>query len=328
MQPKGGNFPPDGGPSMRVSGILGPPVPVHGVVPGHLDPADPHAGDEVRYQAGDFDEHVFYAPGDKLSGEEFEEWDRRFFEAYRGVLDGWLPWGATDEAAHRLGLVGPRTHDTRPLRLAPVQLGDSLLSDLIEDWIPDVGLLAPDRVLGPWADVALPRHIRMIAGVALGFSPLLDPAVLPLARATRKRPRPPQEISSSVRSVTYVPPMLWRVKGAHLEPLLPLSTRMEPEGRVAGIPKGAVAVVGRAVPSPEGWWLVGGLPLPSVPDVDILCRRLELEQLRLRRHSRRLTWEDFLRDRGEVLYRTCCEWLWMHDHEAALPCWTLAGDPP
>jgi len=302
-------------------------MPVHGVVPAHLDPADPHAGDEVRRDEGDFDEHLFYAPVAKLSREDFHEWDRRFFEAYRGVLDGWLPWGATDEAAGRLGLVGPRTHDSRPLRSAPLQLSDALFSDLIEDWVPDVGLLAPDRVLGPWADLALPRHIRMVAGVALGFSPLLDPAVLPLARVTRKQPRPPADIATSVRAVTYVPPMLWQVKGAHLEPLLPMSPSMEPNGRVAGIPRGAVAVIGRVVPSPKGWWLVGGLALPSVPDLQILLRRLELEQLRLRRHSRRLTWEDFLRDRGEVLYRSCLEWLWMHDREAVLPCWNQAGAP-
>jgi hypothetical protein len=40
--------------------------------------------------------------------------------------------------------------------------------------------------------------------------------------------------------------------------------------------------------------------------------RVELELLRARLWERRATWEDVLRDHGEVVARTCCEWCDLH----------------
>ena len=55
------------------------------------------------------------------------------------------------------------------------------------------------------------------------------------------------------------------------------------------------------------------------------CRcKLRGELMRLRRFERRITWEDVLRDRGEVLYRSVCELLWLEEEtrEALSACWS------
>ncbi len=71
----------------------------------------------------------------------------------------------------------------------------------------------------------------------------------------------------------------------------------------------------------ETTWLACALPLPGLPPRDVLVRRLALEQNRLRRHDRRTSLEDLLRDRAEVLYRTCCEWWYEQDADATLALW-------
>ena len=66
-------------------------------------------------------------------------------------------------------------------------------------------------------------------------------------------------------------------------------------------------------------WITARLPAEALQNSRTFRRKkcytplVDLELQRLRRHDRRLTWEDLLRDRPEVLYRTACEWIWMHD---------------
>ena len=92
--------------------------------------------------------------------------------------------------------------------------------------------------------------------------------------------------------------------------MLPLGERFIPQGQVTGVPD-VPAVIGRLIASKTGPHLVAALPLIRTPPVDVIQRRLWLEYLRLRRRERRLSWEDLLRERGEVLYRSCFEWLWL-----------------
>ena len=188
---------------------------------------------------------------------------------------------------------------------------DDVICDLAEDWVPSIGLLAPPRVLGPWAMLALPRRLRMFCGAVMSFSPVFPPSIRPMSRPGRTKPKVDGVIKSALIAVLRAPMMLWvpTVDG-ELEPLLPMARRSRPEGPVTGIPD-APAVLGRAVQHPDGWWLACALPLPVRPDVSILQRRLELEYQRLRRHDRRMTWEDILRDRSELVCRTVCEWLWV-----------------
>ena len=273
---------------------------VSGVLP--VSPGAEHAWPELLCAADPW-------AGDEMLGEG--EPDDGFFPMYRGVLEGRLPWEAAAAAAIRLGLDGPLKHDRRPPRAAPVPIDDALLAELAADVVPDLGMLAPDRVLGPWADERLPPRLLALASAVMALSPLIPPSVRPVARALRaKRPRRSVEERAALRAVMTAPPMVWTAQG----PQLPLDERY-----AIGVALPAPAVVARVVP---GMGLAMALPLPRVPDAAVLFRRMLLEYHRLRRYEPRLTWEDVLRERGEVLYRTACEWCWVHAREEVLPCWS------
>ena len=115
--------------------------------------------------------------------------------------------------------------------------------------------------------------------------------------------------------------MLWRTEG--VEPLLPISDRWLPEGPVSGLPE-TPSFVGRIYKTPDGWQCCCVLPLPLLPDPGPLQARIHLELMRLRRFERRISWEDVLRDRGEVLYRSVCEQLWLEEdtRSALAACWS------
>lgn len=274
-----------------------------------LAPRDPWSGDEARPDATSYANYRAFG-GEALTEAAYAEADREFLRVYRAILDGQLPWGAIGEPAKLLNVWGAIRHDRRPLDPAPEHISDPVLADHAEDWVPDVGQSAPDRVLGPWVEYTLPLRARQSAAAAMVFSPGAAQGLSAPERVVRTDPKPPPAYRDSLRAVGAAPPCLWKVGAeGELEPALPLAQLFLPKGRVAGVPAGP-AVLGRAVPGPEGWWLAAGLALPGLPPVAGIVRRLSLEMLRLRREERRSSWEDLLRKRGEVLYRLALGWAW------------------
>src|SRR6185436_13541383 len=166
-------------------------------------------------------------------------------------------------------------------------------------------------VLGPFANGPLPRSLVAVAAAMLAMSPIMFPRTRPIDRAidTRK-PRPPVELRASLKAIARAPVSLWRRQGDRWESVLPLAPAFVPDSAMEG--PATPFAVGRAVRGPDGWWLATALPLPAAPGAVALARRVELELLRARLWERRATWEDVLRDHGEVVARTCCEWCDLH----------------
>ena len=290
--------------------------------PHRLSRRDPWAGDEVTPEPASYANYLSFGAASGEVALDEPEWarlDEAFMALYRGVLDGDRPWSELAEPARVLGLSGPAAHDRRPLDKAPERISDAVLADHVEDWVPDVGLLAPDRVLGPWSDEPLPAWVRRTAGAALCYAKLVSQGVSPAHRIARGKPKPPRDYRASLRIIGESPPCVFSVQpdGALL-PLLPLSRHAVPHGPVLGLPD-APAVVGRAVKGPEGWFLSTGLPLPGLPPRAGLIRRLQLELLRLRRVERRTSWEDVLRRRSELVYRTALSWAWLELKDGEQP---------
>jgi len=298
----------------RVQGITIPDADLNHAWPLADLPHDPWAGDEALPMAGSFQDYLQHCERTgrtpSLDPVTHDEWDGRFQAIYRSILDGRSSWAEIEASARALMIWGPRRHDRRPLPPSGRILPDAQLSDMVENQLPQVGQIAPDRVLGPWADEPLPRWVRVVAAAVMAFTPEVPPGVPAWARAIKRRPRPDHETRVAIRATSRVPPMLWRITGQDTAAcLLPMGEHLRPDGPISGLPD-APAVIGRAVYTGTGWALSCGLPLPRIPPVEMLTRRLDLELLRIRRRERRLTWEVLLRERGEVLYRTACEWLW------------------
>ncbi len=276
---------------------------------------DPWAGDEALAMEGSFQDYLTHCErigaAPSLDEEAHRSWDECFEVTYRAILDGRAPHEAIEESATKLMVWGPRAHDKRPLPPAGLPLETSQLSDMAENQLPQAGHIAPDRVLGPWADEPVPGWVRVIAAAVLAFAPEVPPGVPAWTRSIKRRPRPPHEQRVAIRAMARTPPMLWRIEGpGSVVPHLPLGDRQIPSAPIEGLPD-SCAVIGRAVWTGTHWEMCVALPLPRIPPAKMLVRRLDLELLRLRRRERRLSWEVMLRERSEVLYRTACEWLWM-----------------
>ncbi len=265
---------------------------------------------------GDWCGHRDFAVTDKLDRASWEALDERFRRLFPAVLCGRADPAELADVAESMGLAPPLRFDRRRARPALRRVSDGLLADVCEDKLPDIGLYAPERVLGPFAELPLSRSARRASGAVMAFIRVLPQGLRAVDRFYREKPRPDVEDRAVVKAIELCPPMLWRPEEGGLAPLLPLAKGFRPKGPVDGVPD-APAVLGRAVPTQDGaTWLACALPLPAIPDPDIILRRLTWELWRLRRHELRLTWEDLLRERGEVLTRTCFEWCWQQ----------LAGD--
>ena len=288
--------------------------PLDHAYPHRVAPWDPYAGDEALVWPGSYEDYCAHADrlelSDRLTQAQHDVLDAQFEEIHRSIIQGVSDWDAIEAVARALLVWGPARSDRRPPDVANERIEDGHLADIAEDLLPQVGNAGVERVLGPWADEPLPRWVRVQAAAVMMFVPEVPPGVPAWARVVKRRPRPPLEFRRSVKIAAHCPPMLYSVNGAHLTPLLPLGPRFVFEGPVDGVPD-APAAIGRVVKATDGLFFVAGLPLKRVPPVDMVTRRLRQEMIRLRRRERRFSWEDLLRERGELLYRTCFEWLWL-----------------
>ena len=298
----------------KVQSIVGRDPALDSASPHRLVPRDPYAGDEALPWSGSHDNylrHMAWLGSDEaLDFDQYVDLDVEFERVYRQILNGHADWRAIDPLASALQVDFRLRTDRRPPGQAETVVTDAQMSDITENQLPQVGQIAPDRFLGPWADEPIPRWVRIQVAAAMMFVPELDPGVAPWARRIKRKPMPEFPVRQTLRVMARTPPMLWKVQGPFLEPMLPLGERFIPQGQVTGVPD-VPAVIGRLIASKNGPYLVAALPLIRTPPVDVIQRRLWLEYLRLRRRERRLSWEDLLRERGEVLYRSCFEWLWL-----------------
>jgi hypothetical protein len=283
---------------------------------------DPYAGDEALFMAGDYGDYLTHGTrigaAKLLDESRYLNLDARFEALYRALLDGEHVYGELSKVARALLVWGAPTHDRRPAPIVPHVLDDRDLALMAEDQLSQLGIIAPDRILGPFADAVLPRSLRVVAGAAMCFAPEVPPGVPAWSRVIKRPPRPPRDVRMALRAMARVPPMVWRIGSDDMvDPYLPVAPSVVPTGPVTGLPP-TPGVVGRMVPGPDGWVLVAGLPLPALPPAESLSARLHLELLRLRRRERRLSFEDLLRDRGEVLYRSCAEWLYCAGYACGL----------
>ena len=298
----------------KVQSIIGRDPALDTASPHRLSQRDPYAGDERLLWLGEYDNYLrhmaWMGTDNVMSAEDYAVHDVHFEDVYQRILDGDEDWSAISSLADALQVNSPIRHDRRPAGEAHVRIHDAQLSDITENQLPQVGIIAPDRFLGPWADEMVPRWVRVQVAAAMAFVPELDPGVAPWARRIKRKPMPQRPVRISLRVIARTPPMLWTIQNQDLRPLLPLGERFLPKDSVADLPD-VPAILGRYIQCESGSFLAASLPLIRVPPAEVIHRRLHLEYLRLRRRERRLSWEDMLRERSEVLYRSCLEWLWL-----------------
>ncbi len=272
-----------------------------------LDARDRRAGDELLPAPGSYENHRDFRSGPLLSPERWAELDAQFVRLFPLVLAGRAPPAELEALAQQMGLCSEMRHDSRRCDLVEPFVSDGLLADIAGNYLPEVGPIAADRVLGPFADLVLPRELRSTAVGLLATIRVVAPAERPIERFCEDKPRPPIPLRAAVRAAFLAPPMLYAVEGG-LRPMFPLA----PGFRIPDPPRlpDAPAALGRLVPTRTGSAFILGIALPILPEIEPITRRLTWELWSVRRHELRLTWEDLLRERAEVLYRAVMEQVW------------------
>ena len=258
------------------------------VVPVLLCPEDPAAGDEARYDPGSAENAR--RCGIPLDDIDHARLDRAFFDAYLDVLAGRRTFSDPRllHLAAQLGLDRPLKHDRRPARIAEVEVPDETLTDVVEDFAPEFHLIV-ERITGD------PDTTSVAAVAALLFMGVGVEGRRPLDLwADEKTDR---ALVRSARVIAAAPPCLYRDGRA----LLPFSPRWTPSDGPMGV------YVARAYPVADRWCWSCRVDLRAEPDASVVLRRLTLEMWRFRRHERRASFEDLLRGRPEVLYRSAAE---------------------
>lgn len=270
------------------------------VIPAILNAGDPHAQDEALFTPGNYAHACRYAGfvGDEATWDAAE---RRFHDVVQDVLGGLRSWDDADLAtlATRLGVNGPRHHDTRPGRLADATVPDEVLCDIVEDAVPEAVMLL-ERVTG---EPGMPARPPLGAIAALAFVNCGIEGTRPVEGWMDDEED--RALVQAVRVVDDAPVAAW----ADGECLLPVIPKLRPPASAfAGMP---ARFVGRAYQVHGGWAFSGVVPLPAGGSserlAEVLERRMTLELWQLRRGEPRSTFEDVLRHRPEVVYRSALE---------------------
>ena len=193
--------------------------------------------------------------------------------------------------------------------MADFCLDNQLLAALCEDRIPDIGAYATDRVFGPLSDnLNNSAAHAVLAAAVLFFSPTAPHHTSPAGRACDDRPKLPANVRTAIMTVAKSPALLWKVlPNQHIQPLLPISSHLCPQQTVKHLPNSPFMIARVAwTPTPHAYCV---LPLSTV-HIDNIFYRLWLEWLRVQRHTIKICWEDLLRFRSELLYRSVGEYLY------------------
>ena len=111
---------------------------------------------------------------------------------------------------------------------------------MLENSVPDIVMVALDRVLGPYSDEPLPRELHRLATEAFAYSPTIDNGMPAMQRWTRDIERPSVEVRACMRAVAHAPAMLWEVENEHCTPILPLANGYLPKGPIYGLTEGGL----------------------------------------------------------------------------------------
>ena len=216
--------------------------------------------------------------------------------------------------AKQKGYTKAPQHDDYQLLKAEYLCPLSYLANITEDWVPDIGMFAQERVLGPFAPY---QSLGILCGAVLCFSPLLKQGITPAGRfSDTQKSRYSVVIGIQAKS----PCMIWKKeKHDYLTPLLPIASQYIPTEPVKNIPNNDF-FIGRVCPTTSGWIACCTLPLPHV-EIRYIHNMLRMEWLKLQQSSAVLFWEDVLRYRAELIYRSALEYCFIHAYTETIQCW-------
>lgn len=190
-----------------------------------------------------------------------------------------------------------------------------LMSNICEDYVPHIGLFIDDLF---FAGEHLP-DLRGLAGAIASTLPLLKHGYSPLYKVSTQHPRLRNHLHKSLTAHHRTPTMLWKKSGNGATPLLPIGAQYVPD-IVENIHTTATDVfIAKmiSIVEPENdknprW--IAHLVLEVPPTLEYILTnylrvRLQIAWYRYRRHNNKICFEDILRERSDLLYRSLIEFI-------------------
>ena len=253
---------------------------------------------------------------DPWAGDESSSLD----EDYQNALHSQKGLQSYLQKAIQNGLSLKPIHDYTLLQKANYCYPEEFLAAITEDWVPDIGIFAEERVLGPFA----PRHqLRKLCGAILSFSALLRHNGTPAGQFGDLR-NVSHKIALGIQAKT--PAMLWQQDNGQITPILPIERQYKPGNTPIHHTPPHQYFIARMVRQRDGFHASCVLPLPCIAP-EYTRTRIHLEWLRLQYYNKHLYWEDVLRYRSELLYRSCLEYCFVYHKEETLRCWDSYFSP-
>ena len=151
---------------------------------------------------------------------------------------GEAPATAVAHLARAAGVDLPLAAQRHPLAPVPRLPDEATLARIATDIEPHVGNVAPDLILGPYADEpADVRTLQVVLALSLFFPHDAETVRAPYRRWQRTRPAPPRDLRAAVRAIADAPLAPWhieQVSGSHarLRPVLFLGPPVVPNAPV------------------------------------------------------------------------------------------------
>ena len=213
------------------------------------------------------------------------------------------------EICQKLQLQYEIKHERCEMIPARKKLSNALLSDICEDHLPQIGLFSDELIFGPLSERRLPNSMRQLAGAVCSMLPLLEHGQSTITKISSQRPRIIDDIYYSLTAYHRTPFMLWKKKRAHLdhvEAQLPIADQYVPSSSVENLPD-APYFLGKIIKQGDHFVLSCAFGISEIDLLrQILTDRHQIEWIRYQRYSR-ISWEDLLREKGDLLYRTASE---------------------
>ncbi len=287
------------------SGRLHQPIPLRTAWP-LAQTFEQYSGDLTILHTPKYEDFKKFYPNylDEYSWRKIEA---SFKKEYRSHIEGkYIDERFWKEICSKLRLQYDMKHETCKTISAKQFLSNALLSDICEDHLPQIGLFSDELIFGPLSENRLPYSMRQLAGAICSMLPLLEHGHSAIGKISSQRPRITDDIYHSLTAYHRTPFLLWKRVGNKVEAQLPIAHQYIPDGKIENLPN-APYFLGKIITLGNRFVVSCTFGISEISLLkQILTDRLRIEWIRYQRYSK-ISWEDLLRERGEILYRTAAE---------------------
>ena len=237
-------------------------------------------------------------------------YERTFLDLYtRAITLGEFNWTEWSKWAEQCDIPTlPWLENSMPVR-AQTLLSLELMSNICEDYIPQIGLFVDELFWNGQGRLDL----WLLGGAIAATLPLLKHSHCALYKISEQQPRLRDPLHKSLTAHHRTPTMFWRKDGTTAHPMLPVGEQYIPK-MVQNLDtidsEYFIAKIIYMTDDTSSGYANFILPIPTDIATQLqsyLKTRLLIAWFRYRRHNYKICFEDILRERSDLIYRSYFE---------------------